>query len=98
VPLSSPIADSRIADPTAVLDESELAEQLRQALSDLDDRQGHVFCRACVDGVGYREIAEELGITVNHVGVLLNRARSTLRERLQAFAPEIPTSSRGTAT
>jgi RNA polymerase sigma-70 factor (ECF subfamily) len=36
----------------------------------------------------YRQIAEQLGLTVSHVGVLLNRARTQLRRRLRAHAPQ----------
>ena len=62
-------------------------EHLREVLADLDARQAQVFCLACLDGLSYQEIAEQLGVTVNHVGVLLNRARATLRERLRAHGP-----------
>jgi DNA-directed RNA polymerase specialized sigma24 family protein len=32
-----------------------------------------------------QQAAEELGLTPSHVGVLLHRARETLRVRLKAF-------------
>ena len=35
----------------------------------------------------YQDIAAELGLTVNHVGVLLNRARASLRQRLRVYEP-----------
>jgi RNA polymerase sigma-70 factor (ECF subfamily) len=66
---------------------NELAEHLRMALADLDGRQAEVFCMACLEGCTYEEVAKELGVTINHVGVLLNRARAALRERLQPHAP-----------
>jgi RNA polymerase sigma-70 factor (ECF subfamily) len=65
----------------------ELAERLRQALATIDPQQAQVFALACLEGWSYREIAAQLGITVNHVGVLLNRARAILRDRLKAFHP-----------
>jgi len=52
-----------------------------------DARQAQVFCLACLEGLSYREIAAALGLRINHVGVLLNRARSRLREQLRAFDP-----------
>lgn len=79
--------DRKAVGPVQAAQASELAEQLRDALADLDARQAQVFCLACLDGLSYEEISAELGITVNHVGVLLNRARSNLRERLQAHGP-----------
>jgi len=79
--------DHSAADPSDLAAGRELAEELRQALVEIDDRQAHVFCLSCIEGVAYREIADQLGITVNHVGVLLSRARSSLQKRLRAFEP-----------
>jgi RNA polymerase sigma-70 factor, ECF subfamily len=79
--------DRRAVGPAQAAQASELADHLRQALAELDAGQAQVFCLACLDGLSYRDIAEELGLTVSNVGVLLNRARSSLRERLQAHGP-----------
>jgi RNA polymerase sigma-70 factor (ECF subfamily) len=65
----------------------ELSDHLRDALAELDERQAQVFCLACLDGLSYAEIADQLGLTVSHVGVLLNRARHGLRERLRGHEP-----------
>jgi RNA polymerase sigma factor (sigma-70 family) len=66
---------------------SELSDQLREALARLDARQAQVFCLACLDGLSYAEVADQLGLSVSHVGVLLNRARLELRERLRSHEP-----------
>ncbi|MDB5387325.1 MAG: sigE 2 [Planctomycetaceae bacterium] len=66
---------------------SELTSQLRLALAELEPRQAQVFCLCCLEESSYQEVAIETGLTVNHVGVLLNRAKASLRERLKAFAP-----------
>jgi RNA polymerase sigma-70 factor (ECF subfamily) len=87
------IIDRNGVGPVQAAEKSELAEQLREALADLDARQAQVFCLACLDGLSYEQISYELDITVNHVGVLLNRARSSLRERLRAHAPAPTTKS-----
>lgn len=87
-PLDSDPVDRRGADPHGEAAGRELAAELRRALAEIDERQSQVFCLSCLDGRSYREIAEELGVTVNHVGVLLNRARTSLRERLQDFRPD----------
>jgi RNA polymerase sigma-70 factor, ECF subfamily len=65
----------------------ELSNHLRAALAELDARQAQVFCLICLDGLSYAETAEQLGLTVSHVGVLLNRARLILRERLRGHEP-----------
>jgi RNA polymerase sigma-70 factor (ECF subfamily) len=92
------VADSAVsplaAQPGAAAQASELAGQLRLALAELDDRQAQVFCLACLEGCSYEEIAAQLGITVNHVGVLLTRARSSLQERLRTFDPATGPSTR----
>ncbi len=87
------VVDRKAVGPVEAAQTSELAEQLREALADLDDRQAQVFCLSCLDGLSYEQISFQLGITVNHVGVLLNRARSTLRGRLQGHAPTPATKS-----
>jgi RNA polymerase sigma-70 factor (ECF subfamily) len=80
-------ADRRAKDPLETAQTSELAERMRMALGEIEPRQAQVFCLLQLDGLSYDEVAAELGLTVNHVGVLLNRARAALRERLAAFAP-----------
>jgi len=77
----------KAAGPSRVAEAHELTEHLCNALVDLDHQQAEVFCLACLEDFNYRQIAEQLGLTVNHVGVLLNRARASLRERLRAHAP-----------
>ena len=66
---------------------SELAERLRVVLADMEPRQAELICLVYLEGRSNQEAAEELGITAAHAGVLLQRARAALRERLSAFAP-----------
>jgi RNA polymerase sigma-70 factor (ECF subfamily) len=80
-------------EPSRQAEAAELAERLREALADLDARQAEVFCLYSLEGFDYRQIAERLDVTVNHVGVLLSRARRQLRESLQTYAPS-PVSNR----
>ena len=66
--------DASLADETAVPPgqssiDAELASQLRLALSQIDPKQAEVFCLSVLEGLGYREVADQLGLTVNHVGV-----------------------------
>jgi RNA polymerase sigma-70 factor (ECF subfamily) len=81
------LPDRGAGAPLQAVQASELAEHLRLALSGLDHQQAHVFCLACLEGLSYQEIAEQLGLTVSHVGVLLHRARATLQERLWVHRP-----------
>ncbi len=81
------LADRRAITPPQAAGANELALHLREALADLDPRQSQVFCLACLENLSYDEIADQLNITINHVGVLLNRARASLRARLAAHRP-----------
>jgi RNA polymerase sigma-70 factor (ECF subfamily) len=77
----------RSPDPVDAVSGGELAAALRRALADIDPRQAEVFCLVALDGLSYPEAGELLGLTANHVGVLLSRAKAGLREKLRAFDP-----------
>jgi RNA polymerase sigma-70 factor (ECF subfamily) len=85
--LGEDTASPNTLEPDQAAAVSELSDHLREALTQLDARQAQVFCLACLEDSSYADIADQLGITVNHVGVLLNRARSCLRERLRGHEP-----------
>jgi RNA polymerase sigma-70 factor (ECF subfamily) len=76
--------------PPNIVESRELAERVRVELTALPQPQAEACCLRFLEGWSYDEIATELNVTVNHVGVLLNRAKESLRERLMEFAP-IPT-------
>jgi RNA polymerase sigma-70 factor (ECF subfamily) len=80
-------ADRKTTAPDRAAQAAELAEDLQRALAELDPLSAQVFALVCLDGLSYQEVAEQLGVTVNHVGVLLNRARSSLQARLRAYEP-----------
>ncbi len=68
--------------------ERELLEKLYAAINALPD-----FDRALVplslDGLAYREIAEITGLTENHVGVALTRARQRLAQLMKGVTDEL---------
>jgi RNA polymerase sigma-70 factor (ECF subfamily) len=82
-----PLADCSAPDPVELACGGELAAALRTALSAIDPVQAEVFCLVCLEGLPHQDAAAALGITANHVGVLLHRARVTLRDHLRAFDP-----------
>ena len=87
-PLLAEVAvSSGTAGPDQAAAVSELSDHLREALAQLGERQAQVFCLICLEGLSYEETADQLGLTVSHVGVLLNRARLGLRERLRGHGP-----------
>lgn len=90
-----PPIDPNSPDPADLAGTGELVEALRAALLVIDPTQAEVFCLVCLEDLGYRDAAEQLGVTPNHAGVLLNRARAALRDRLAAFNPNREHSSGG---
>lgn len=76
-----PAADPGPGDPEAAAEGADLERQLRAALSTLPAEQRAVFVLRHDEGLGYEEIAAELGIPLGTVMSRLNRAR----ERLQAL-------------
>jgi RNA polymerase sigma-70 factor (ECF subfamily) len=84
--------DNKAIDPLQAAGQAELVTDLREALTQLDPLQSEVFCLAVLEGLSYQQVAEQLHLNVNHVGVLLNRARTCLRNLLHAHRPTSATS------
>jgi RNA polymerase sigma-70 factor (ECF subfamily) len=63
----------------------ELTERLRSALADLPPQQAQVFCLARLEGWSYQEIAEQLSVSADVVGVWIHRAQTRLREKLASM-------------
>ncbi|MAE61636.1 MAG: hypothetical protein CMJ49_09805 [Planctomycetaceae bacterium] len=76
------------SDPVGESQSHELAAALRQAVARLPDRQAEVFCLRCLDELSYKEIADQLDLTENAVGVLLHKARTKLAANLDRHLPE----------
>jgi len=64
--------------------EDELVEFLRSGLAKLPEKQATVFWLRSVEELSYVEIAAELGLNTNAVGVLLHRARTALKRHFAA--------------
>ncbi len=83
------------APPAQLAEDAELGERLRCALARLPDKQANVFCLHALDGWSYQDVAAQLKISVDSVGVLLYRAHRRLRELLDL--PDDPRRARGHA-
>lgn len=70
-------------DPVRQAQNAELADRMRRALAALPAKQSEAFCLRHLNDMSYEQIAQELDVSVGHVGVLLNRARGRLRELLR---------------
>jgi len=71
------------ANPSQHAETSELTSALRWALAQLPARQAEVFWLYELGDWSYQQIADELGISVNAVGVMLHRTRQKLQELLK---------------
>ncbi|MHC4746463.1 MAG: RNA polymerase sigma factor [Planctomycetota bacterium] len=66
--------------PVEQLQVQELAGWLRRSLAQLRPQEAQVFCLRFLNGMSYRRIAKEVGITTSATGVLLHRARRKLQD------------------
>jgi RNA polymerase sigma-70 factor (ECF subfamily) len=76
------ILEANTADAAQLAEAAELAEALRWAVERLPLRQAEVFWLHEFGEATNQQIAEQLGITANAVGVILHRARQKLQELL----------------
>jgi RNA polymerase sigma-70 factor (ECF subfamily) len=76
------IVEAKTADAVQQAEAAELADALRWAIGRLPLRQAEVFWLHEFGDASHQQIAEQLGITVNSVGVILHRARQKLQELL----------------
>lgn len=75
-------AQSAQVEGVDVLVDAERASEVRAAIASLPEKYRLPIVLAYYNESSYDEIAASLGITRNHVGVLLLRAKQALRRRL----------------
>jgi len=76
------------SSPAKHADDREMLEQLYAAIRALPDSDRALILLS-LDGLAYREIAEITGLTENHVGVALTRARKRLAAFLKGVTDEL---------
>lgn len=74
--------------PEALLTEAELQECISKHLHRLPEAQRGVVMLRELGGLGFAEIAAELGISEGNIRVLLHRARQTMHAMLNHFEEE----------
>jgi RNA polymerase sigma-70 factor (ECF subfamily) len=74
---------STTPEPVQQAEQHELAARLRNALGQLAPQESQAFCLRYFNDMNYRQIAEELGMETNAMGVMLHRAKAKLRDYLQ---------------
>jgi RNA polymerase sigma-70 factor (ECF subfamily) len=79
------LSDDRSPDPAAMAQNKEVYEIALKALSELDEAQRTVIVLRDIEGMSYARIAEVLGIELGTVRSRLSRARTKLRDILEAI-------------
>lgn len=79
---------ARQNSPAESAEQREWLEKLYEALSSLGETE-RALVLLMLDGFAYREIAEVTGLTENHVGVALTRARRRLAEKMKGVTDEL---------
>jgi RNA polymerase sigma-70 factor (ECF subfamily) len=80
------LSDDRVPDAAALAQRKELYEIATKALMSLDEAQRAVVTLRDIEGMSYARIAEVLDIELGTVRSRLSRARSKLREVLEAIS------------
>ncbi len=70
------------ADPLDAVEANDLAGRLREAIGRLPPQDANIFCLRYLNEMSYRQIAREMRIGINAVGVSLHRAKARLREAM----------------
>ncbi|MGB7343246.1 MAG: sigma-70 family RNA polymerase sigma factor [Pirellulaceae bacterium] len=78
-----PLVDNQASKPSQGVADAEIVDQLHVALSRIDAIQAEVFCLSVFDELSNREVADQLDLKANHVGVLLHRAKKNLQDLLE---------------
>ena len=76
--------ESTELSPLGTAESSELSRQLRMALSKIPPLEAAAFCLQSFNEFSYRQIAEEINVKENYVGVLISRAREKLQDILNS--------------
>ena len=79
------LSDDRSPDPAATAQNKEVYEIAIKAIRELDEPQRAVIVLRDIEGMSYARIAEVLGIELGTVRSRLSRARTRLREILEAI-------------
>ncbi len=74
--------------PAESAEQQEWLEKLYESLQSLGETE-RALVLLMLDGLAYREIAEVTGLTENHVGVALTRARRKLAEKMKGVTDEL---------
>ena len=75
-------SDRTDESPEFLMLEKEYMEKLKNAISDLSERQREVFLLSRIDKKTYKEIAEMSNVSVKAIEKLMHKALMALREKI----------------
>jgi RNA polymerase sigma factor (sigma-70 family) len=81
-------SDDGGSGPEHQVEQAELSERVRAAVAALPQSQRSAAYRFYLQGLSYREAAEELGISVNTLKARLHQGRKALRRSLDDLGPK----------
>ncbi len=84
VTLAELLADARSPEPAKIAEDRELCELVVGAIMRLDENQRAVLVLRDIEGMNYAEISKVLDVELGTVKSRISRARSNLREILEA--------------
>ena len=76
------LPQSAESDPAHLAEHRELVADLRHALTWIPSEQAEVFALRYFEQLSNQQIAAQLGTSANRIGVLLHRARESLKLRI----------------
>lgn len=79
------LAEAQDQQPEKLLQQQELQEALKRAISELPERQRMAFILCRFEGLSYKEIAKVLGCSLSAVESLLFRSITSLKEKLKPY-------------
>jgi RNA polymerase sigma-70 factor (ECF subfamily) len=83
--LAAVLMDNKTPDPAELAENRELCELVQKALGKLDDEFRTIIVLRDIEGMDYAQIADVLAVELGTVKSRLSRARSALRQILEAF-------------
>ena len=82
---SRPLVESIVSGspgPADIAVSQETLNRLREAIAELDVNEAAVFCLTQLEQMEHGEIARLMGLSTNHIAVILHRARARLQRRV----------------
>jgi RNA polymerase sigma-70 factor (ECF subfamily) len=82
-------SSSMVARPDQQAEANQIEGIVRAAIAELDEDQRALVVLSDVEKMSYEEIADQMQVSVNSLGAILNRARLRLRELLRELVVEL---------